>query len=302
MIEERLLTPPDSGLPPISFQDAVAQAASDLPTTLPERPSELFFALDIDGTLMGQRGVSDHTRSAIARAEAAGAKVVIATGRGIDGAVPAVAEIGLSAGWSVCSNGALTVRWDRAAVGGHDIVESRAFDPRPVAERILQGLPEALLGVDLGSAGMRVSRLFPPGEIPRQVEAAGLDELLGAPVNKLVGRAPGMSREDFVLFIDSLDLNDVEHAVGWTSWVDIGPFGVTKATGLQGLADRLGVPASGTVAIGDGLNDLAMLRWAAHGVAMGGSDPAVIAAADAVTAPVEFDGAAAVIEAVLREY
>ncbi len=299
---EILLTPPSAGLPPVAFEDAVVAASEGLPEALPERPSELLFALDIDGTLMGQQGVSDRTRSTIARAEAIGATVVIATGRGIDGAAPALAEVGLHNGWSICSNGALTVRWDQALPGSHDIVEQHDFDSRPVAQKIVTGLPEALRAVDHGAHGMRVSRLFPPGEMSRQIEVPLLDELLSRRVTKLVGRAPWMSREDFLHAVESLNLEDVEYAVGWTSWVDIGPYGVTKASGLQDLADRLDIGPSGTIAVGDGLNDVAMIQWASHGVAMGGADPALVEVADAVTAPIESDGAAAVIEAVLRRY
>ena len=45
-----------------------------------------------------------------------------------------------------------------------------------------------------------------------------------------------------------------------------------------------------------------MLQWAAHGVAMGGATPQVQAAADTVAGPVDYDGAAAVIEAILENY
>ena len=88
--------------------------------------------------------------------------------------------------------------------------------------------------------------------------------------------------------------------VGWTSWADIEPLGVTKATGLESLRARLGVPASGTVAVGDGTNDIAMIEWAAFGVAMGGASEEVRAHADHVTAAVENDGAAAVMHGIMR--
>ena len=51
--------------------------------------------------------------------------------------------------------------------------------------------------------------------------------------------------------------------------------------------------------MGDGCNDLEMLEWAAHGVAMGGSAEPVQAAADAVTDDVFHDGAAVVLQALL---
>ena len=71
------------------------------------------------------------------------------------------------------------------------------------------------------------------------------------------------------------------------------PVGVSKASGLRHVADALGVGAEDVLAIGDGRNDLEMLRWAGRGVAMGQSVPEVHEAADATTLTVDEDGAAA---------
>jgi hydroxymethylpyrimidine pyrophosphatase-like HAD family hydrolase len=43
-------------------------------------------------------------------------------------------------------------------------------------------------------------------------------------------------------------------------------------------------------------NDLEMLRWAGHGVAMANAHPALFAVADEVTAPNSEDGVAQVLE------
>jgi hydroxymethylpyrimidine pyrophosphatase-like HAD family hydrolase len=43
-------------------------------------------------------------------------------------------------------------------------------------------------------------------------------------------------------------------------------------------------------------NDLEMLRWAGHGVAMGNAHPALLEAADEVTASNAADGLALVLE------
>jgi hydroxymethylpyrimidine pyrophosphatase-like HAD family hydrolase len=72
--------------------------------------------------------------------------------------------------------------------------------------------------------------------------------------------------------------------------------GVSKGAALTRLAADLGVSLSETLAIGDGVNDISMLRAAGLGVAMGQAPPAVRAAADAVTASNMEDGAALAIE------
>lgn len=262
----------------------------------------MFFALDIDGTLVGSEGISPNLRRALADAEKVGARVVIATGRGVYSTRSVIADLGLSDSWGICSNGAVTVEWHERHPDMHAIEAMTDFDPRPTAERFLETFPAILLGVDAGPEGMLVSEMFPAGELMLQRVAEDLEQVLGGRSTRLVARAPWLEREDFAQQIDEMNLTDVEYAVGWTSWVDIGPGGVTKASALQELSERLDSSPDGTIAIGDGMNDIAMLQWAAHGVAMGSAEKRVKAAADAVTTAVENDGAAAVIQAVVNRY
>jgi HAD superfamily hydrolase (TIGR01484 family) len=53
-----------------------------------------------------------------------------------------------------------------------------------------------------------------------------------------------------------------------------------KASALRFLCDRLGVEQSETVAVGDGRNDASMIVWAGLGIAVEGSPPEVVTAAD----------------------
>ena len=66
--------------------------------------------------------------------------------------------------------------------------------------------------------------------------------------------------------------------------------GVDKGVGLKRLADFLEVPIEQTMAIGDTENDLAIIKAAGIGVAMGNAKDDVKAAADYVTASVDEDG------------
>ena len=73
--------------------------------------------------------------------------------------------------------------------------------------------------------------------------------------------------------------------------------GVDKGTGLTALARQLGLGISQAIAVGDADNDLAMLRAAGLGVAMGNAIPAAVAAADVQVADNDHGGCA---EAVRR--
>ena len=66
--------------------------------------------------------------------------------------------------------------------------------------------------------------------------------------------------------------------------------------GLAEVARDLEVDAADVVAFGDMPNDLEMLVWAGHGVAMGNAHPALLDVADEVTASHADDGLAVVLE------
>ncbi|MDO5721967.1 MAG: HAD family hydrolase [Actinomycetaceae bacterium] len=291
-----LLTPPPTTLPPIPFPQLVSEAKQALPADFVTDPAHVLVALDLDGTLLTETGASDRTREAIRALEAAGSHVVIATGRGLEATRPVMGELDFTDGWMVCSNGALLIRVEDGAC---QVVRNEQFDPRPVVEKVWSRYPQALVAVEDADGGYRISKPFPPRELIESWTVAPAEDLVSRPVTKLVVRIPGMDRDEFEQRMFALQLPDVEVAVGWTSWMDVSATGVTKASGLERLRADLGVDARGTVSIGDGTNDIAMLQWAQHGVAMAGATQAVRAHADAVTGPVEYDGAAAVMQAVL---
>ena len=75
---------------------------------------------------------------------------------------------------------------------------------------------------------------------------------------------------------------------------------VNKWTGLEHLAEALGTGSERIIAIGDDINDLAMLRGATLSFAMGDAAPAICRAAKRMTGRQTDCGVAQVIEALLR--
>ena len=72
--------------------------------------------------------------------------------------------------------------------------------------------------------------------------------------------------------------------------VELVPKGHTKATGIQRMCEALGIDRADTFAVGDSVNDLAMLEYAGVGIAMGNGSTEAKAAADYVTADLQEDG------------
>jgi Cof subfamily protein (haloacid dehalogenase superfamily) len=74
---------------------------------------------------------------------------------------------------------------------------------------------------------------------------------------------------------------------------------VTKAAGLDFLAARLGFSREGTVAFGDGENDIELVDWAGFGIAVANAHDRVKEVADFVCPSVDEEGVAQVLEAYL---
>lgn len=82
--------------------------------------------------------------------------------------------------------------------------------------------------------------------------------------------------------------------------LEINAAAATKGKALETLARVLGIPLEQTMAFGDDLNDVSMLRTAGIGVAMGNASPEAIAAADERTAACDESGVAMAIRRLIR--
>lgn len=92
----------------------------------------------------------------------------------------------------------------------------------------------------------------------------------------------------------------VELTQAGLGYVEICPPGVTKASGLSVVADRLSIAAEDILVFGDMPNDLSMFAWAGwRRVAVANAHPLLRAAADEVTLSNDDDGVAVFLERVL---
>ena len=248
-------------------------------------------ALDIDGTTVNHEGaLSPAVRASVRAVADAGHHVTIATGRAIIGTLPVLDRLGLTTGYAVCANGAVTLRLDPTLDAGYEVIETVTFDPAPALRILREEFPSALIAVEELGIRFKVSAPFPDGELDGTPLVVPFEELMASPVTRLTIRDPESTSEEFLARTEKIGLHGVEYAVGWSAWLDISPEGVSKAAALEGVRRRLGVEPMHTVAVGDQRNDLEMLRWAARGVAMGNAPDEVKAAADEVTGDVDDDG------------
>ena len=296
---------PSPNLPEPELEGAHESAVRDVFDLLSIDPSEhddtwRLVALDVDGTLVTYGGlISPIVCEAVENIRMARHHVVLATGRSVLATMPVAHQLGIRRGWAVCSNGAVTVRLDPRIPGGYKLAQVVTFDPGPALRMLRAELPDALYGVEDLGRGFRVSGSFPVGELHGLETVVTFEELCATPATRVVIRSPEHTPADFHDLVMRLGLHEVAYAVGWTAWLDLTPPGVSKASALEVLRQRLSVSRDKTVAIGDGRNDIEMLAWAARGVAMGQAEDAVKAAANEVTGSIDEDGAVPVLQSLI---
>ncbi|GGM47976.1 haloacid dehalogenase [Longimycelium tulufanense] len=270
-----------------------------------EKPA--LVASDVDGTLLDpMERVRPRTAAAVRRVAAAGVPFVLVTGRPPRWVQPVARGVGVG-GLAVCANGAVL----------YDAAEDRVLNAITLGPVLLQdaalALREAMPGcafaverITNGAGQFRAENRYRHFLAEPDYEHAWPDadsdeappaEVLGHPAIKLLVRHRDMvSVEMAAVARDTLgSAVDITFSTG-AGLLELSPPGVTKGTGLAAVAGRLGVPAADVVAFGDMPNDLAMLAWAGHGVAMANAHPEVLAVADEITGPNTEDGVAQVLE------
>ncbi|MGK5531325.1 HAD family hydrolase [Streptomyces sp. URMC 129] len=277
--------------------------------SFPHRFPYRLVATDLDGTLLrSDDTISQRTRDALVAAQAAGAEHIVVTGRSVAGTRHILDDLGYR-GLAVCGQGAQLYH-----AGEHRLLTSVTLD-RAVARHAVERLEAGL-----GPVAVAANRDGVDGEIvmdgrfeavvhsgfrgadraPLTVEEIDRTRLFAEPLIKLYVQCPGLSDDELASAARALVGTAVTVVISGRDLVEMLPLGLTKATGLSLAARRLGVKASETIAFGDMPNDIPMLTWAAHGVAMADAHPEVLAVADEITGGNDADGIARTLEPLLR--
>ena len=263
-------------------------------------------ALDIDGTIMPFGERDEHGQyipakpepevaEAIRTLHRAGHEVVVATGRAVEATLDVVEQLRIQPDWVVAANGAVTLKRDPLASRAYRRERVESFSPRGLLQRIRTHLVTAVYGVETDEGEFLYTERMPSGTLPRRQRQVTFDELLEARASRVLVVSPDHALQDFLEISKVLGLNRVSYAVGLTTWFDIAPEGVTKASALERLRLDLDIDPSRVFAAGDGENDIQMLQWAGRrgdSVAMGQADALVLETAGRVTGTVFENGLA----------
>ncbi|CAN5376471.1 HAD family hydrolase [soil metagenome] len=261
-------------------------------------------ATDIDGTLLrSDRTVSPRTRMVIGEVERAGIGFVLVTGRPPRWLAPVRDQID-HRGAAICANGALVIDLESGEVLQSDVFEDEVG--LSVIALLRDLAPDLAFGVEWADGFANDAR-YPRG-IRRSESLAGAahdaasdQDLFARPVVKILAR---LADRDLEGLIPEAVAAVGEHAT--VTWSDLGLLeisaaGITKASALQRYVTERGMGSGDVMAFGDMPNDLAMLHWAGHSVAVANAHPNVREAADEVTASNDDDGVAQVLERMLGD-
>lgn len=262
---------------------------------------------DLDGTLLrDDKSLSPANRTALVRAAAQGAEVVVATGRFFGGIPQELLELPFLR-YFILMNGAKV--YDRR----EDRVLYRSEIPLAQAERVMDLLEPLDCTVDCyqNDVGWMERRYFdhldyyvtdpvsramvrshrrPVDDLRAQVRAGG------DTVQKMQAYFPHLELRPQVMALLRREVPGVVQSVSLPTNLELNAAGATKGAALAALCRALGVDPLDTAAFGDGTNDVSMLAAAGVGVAMANGAPETRQAADLVTVSNQEDGVALVLD------
>jgi len=240
-------------------------------------------AVDVDGTLLDSTGrLSARNVQALRAAAGQGVRVVLATHRPPRATRALADRLGLTAGggraakndprltinhsgatvWSLRADAAIEHWTLPSAVSRSVIAATRSVEPEAIVsiEHLERWYTERL-----------DSTLAPEFASAMQPDYVGpLSSFLHIPPSRLtIAAAPDRLRDIRRLLLDEY-VKPGHAACSATSAhiLQVVAPGVDKAAALARVADRLGVTRDRVAAIGDGPNDVGMLRWAGLGLAV----------------------------------
>ena len=262
--------------------------------------------LDIDGTLVNsQKEITPATLAALSRWRAAGNKIAIATGRPTAGVreIAKAARMTEEGGFVLSYNGACITD----AASGERV--SGKFLPADLPAKLAKyaaAHPEVGL---ISYEDDTVLSLKEPDEYI-VLEAVAINKMglrtvpdftayIDFPVHKCLLTAPPEAAEGHLAALQELFGARAAIYRSEPFFIEVMPENVDKATSLDEFVPKIGITRDDVICVGDGYNDVSMIRWAGLGVAMANARQPVKDAADRLTLSCDEDGVAALIEEII---
>ncbi len=260
-------------------------------------------AIDLDGTLLNSnKELSPGNLAALSEAASAGIQIVPATGRFYKGMPEAIRKLPFI-NYAITVNGASVIN-----VKTGEVMYEACITPEDAISimEYLDTLPVLYDCYYNGWGYMTASLKEQAPEFIASKPLLKMVEDLRTPVDDLKEWVREGSRNpqkimaftkndteyrDEVIRLISEHFPQLKVTTSHPINIEINSHNADKGHAIEGLASALGIDIEDTAAIGDGLNDLSMIRMAGTGIAMANSCREVLDAADIVTGDCDSDGA-----------
>lgn len=262
--------------------------------------------LDLDGTLTNSRKeITEPTRRALIEIQEAGKRIVLASGRPVNGIVPLAKKLELArfGGYMLSFNGA---RITQCSTG--QIVYNRTLPPEvigPIYEiaKTWSGLDILTYDGDRILSGLAVNQYTKKESSINKMELLSVNDFVSRltfPVNKLLITGDPSVLEELMPVLQKKFRKLLNIYRSEPFFLEIMPQNIDKANSLQKLLNSIGLTADSMICCGDGFNDISMIEYAGLGVAMENAQPIVKESADYITRSNDDDGILHVINTFLR--
>ena len=258
-------------------------------------------ALDLDGTLTNtKKEITPYTRRTIIKAQQKGVKIILATGRPTYGVAPIAEHLCLReyGGYILSYNGGRIINWQTGKVMYENLLELSVIPflynyAKKYGFTIITYHNEFVITENPYDEYVQKLALLNVMTIKK------VDNFLSAidfPVGKcmIVGEPIKLATLENEMHNDLKELLGVYRSEAY--FLELVPKGIDKAQALSVLLKELGNKKEELIAIGDGFNDISMIKYAGLGVAMANAQDIVRQNANFITASNEEDGVAAVVE------
>jgi Cof subfamily protein (haloacid dehalogenase superfamily) len=261
--------------------------------------------LDLDGTLTNnKKEITEHTLRTLIDAQERGVKIVLASGRPTYGIAPIAEKLELKkyGGYILSYNGGEITNWQTGESMYENVLDA------DVLPYLYQCAKENNFAI-VTYKDKYVLTEHPDDEyvlkeaILNVMETQKVENFLEAidfPVAKclIVGEATRLAvleKEMYEVLKDRMGVYRSE-----PYFLELVPKGIDKAQSLAVLLEKIGATKEEMIAVGDGFNDLSMIKFAGLGVAMANAQEVVRQSADYITLSNEEDGVAAVVEKFMK--
>lgn len=257
--------------------------------------------LDLDGTLTNKKKeITEHTRQTLIRAQEKGLKIVLASGRPTYGIAPLAEKLELQKyeGYILSYNGGEIIDWKTGELMYKNLLDHNVL---PYLYRCARQNDFAIVTYD----GEYVLTEHPEDEyvlkeaLLNVMKIKKVDNFLDAikhPIAKclIVGEPTRLAVLEKEMYEHLKECMGVFRSEPY--FLELVPKGIDKAQSLSVLLKEIGMTSGEMIAIGDGFNDLSMIKYAGLGIAMENAQDIVKENADFITLSNEEDGVAYAVE------